>query len=316
MATLNPLEQKARSSFIKGFVIALLVGLLAAGGIGMLYYQKLEEEQERLSKQKKVLVLSQDVKSGQELEASMFKANVNADGNVVPNGAASTYDTLIRFFESSEEVDIEKVKLIAKTDIYANTIITKDMVSLSSEQPTDDLRIEEYNMIVLPIELKSSDTIDIRLRLPSGRDYIVLSKKRITIPTISGAPSADTIQMKMTEDELLTMSAAIVDAYKIKGSKLYAIKYAEPGMQEKVVATYMPERSTIELINSDPNIVKTARDQLVSNYNTYYQAYRQSIADAIGTTDVETQRSNVESGISTETSTQKSTRQQYLQSME
>ena len=27
MATLNPLEQKARSSFIKGFVIALLIGI-------------------------------------------------------------------------------------------------------------------------------------------------------------------------------------------------------------------------------------------------------------------------------------------------
>ena len=318
MATLNPLEQKARSSFIKGFIIALILGLLAAGGIGFLYVQKLNEESQRIKAQKSVLVLNADVSSGQEVNSSMLKS-VNVDGNVAPtNGAATSFSQMLGYFSGNSDGDIDesKVTLVAKTNLYKNTIVTKDMLDLSTEKTSDDLRLEQYNMIVLPVDLKSEDTVDIRLRLPSGQDYVVISKKNVTIPDVGGSPSPDTIQMKVSEDEILTMSAAIVDAYKTKGSKLYAVKYAEPGLQGKVTATYVPDKPILELIASDSNIVNEAKSSLITFYNANFTANRTPLQVEMNKDDAETQKSNVESGTSSEASTQKSQRQQYLQGME
>lgn len=333
MATLNPLEQKARSSFIKGFFVALLIGLIIAGVVGFLYVQKLQEESERVKQQKSVLVLAKSVKSGDEINSEMVRLNTKVDGAVVPEHAVSSYDQLLKVFGinsagqeennnavKDENNDSEKTiavnKLIAKTDLYTNTIITSDMISLVNEAPTKDLRLEQYNMISLPVDLSSNETVDIRLRLPTGQDYIVISKKKVTIPDISGAPSSDTIQIKVTEDEMLTMSAAIVDAYKITGSKLYAVKYAEPGMQDKATATYIAPAETLQIIDKDPNIVRTARDALVAFANENNERYRRGIVTAIQEVDSETQKTNVESATASEASTQKSQRQQYLQGME
>ncbi|MBR3325031.1 MAG: hypothetical protein IKG14_03185 [Clostridia bacterium] len=318
MATLNPLEQKARSSFIKGFVIALIIGLLIAGGVGYLYMLKLQEEAARIKNQNDVLIVAKDIKSGDEIKADSFKSKTEkVDKSVVPKDAVSSYSQLLKNLQpEGSEIDTSTTKIIAKSDIYANTMITSSMVSLSTEVPTNDLRLEQYNMIALPVDLKAQDTVDIRLRLPTGQDYIVISKKNVTIPEVSGVPSSDTIQMKVTEDELLTMSAAIVDAYKVKGSKLYAVKYAEPGMQEKVVATYIPAAETLQLIATDPNIVQEAKNSLITFYNGNNETYRKGVAEAIQNVDSETQRSNVESATSSEASTQKSQRQQYLQSMQ
>ena len=314
MATLNPLEQKARSSFIRGFIIALLVGLLAAGGMGYLYYQKISEEQERISKQKNVVVLKTNLKSGEKITSEMVQ-QIKADANVVPEGSVQSFDQLMQFFGGEEgQIDPEKSSIIAKVDLPANSIIGTSVVSLETEPTTNDVRIEQYNMIVLPIDLKSKETVDIRLRLPSGQDYIVLSKKRIVIPDIDGEPLSGVIQMNVSESEILTINAAIVDAYKIKGSKLYAIKYAEPGMQEKASETYIPAADTLRLIVDDPNIIEKAKAELVNFYNNNNEKYRTSIANELSNVDSETQKSSVESKTSSEVSTQKSDREKFLQS--
>lgn len=316
MATLNPLEQKARSSFIKGFVVALLLGIVGVGVLGMMYFQKIGEESERIKAQKEVIVLNQDVTSGQEIKESMI-TTVKVDGTVAPTGAPTSYVGLLAAFKSGgDDSEGTKTTLIAKTNISSKSIITTNMVSLDTEQPTNDLRTEQYNMIVLPSDLNSDETVDIRLRLPSGQDYIVLSKKKITIPNISGETSSTTIQAKVTEDEILTMSAAIVDAYKIAGSKLYAIKYAEPGMQEKATATYIPAADTLRLISEDPNIVAEAKATLINYYNQNNDKFRAGVANALSTVDETTQQSAVQSGTTTETSAQKAEREKYLQAFE
>ena len=79
---------------------------------------------------------------------------------------------------------------------------------------------------------------------------------------------ADTITMNLAEDETISMSAAIVEAYKINGSKIYVTKYTDPGIQEKSTETFIPTQEIAELINSDPNIVTTAREALKARYTT------------------------------------------------
>ena len=371
MATLNPLEQKARSSFIKGFVIALLIGIAASAFLGLQLYKKIGEENQRLSAQKSVVVINQDVSSGQLLTEDMFKT-IKVDPDMAQSSAVNAYNKLQAYFlsdkngnridttidkngnttltitiaaESSQSnggkyevqiddngnyfytdlngetkyIELADTALIAKIDLSKNTVISASMIGESNEKNTDDLREQEYNMLVLPSDLATDDIVDIRLRLPSGVDYIVLSKKRVRLlgsdsGTISNYPN--TIVIKETEGELLTMSAAIVDAYKIKGCKLYAIKYTDPGIQDQAQQTYVPSYETEKLVERDPNIVETAKNALIQYYNNNADnAIREKIQNAINQETAETQKSAVESGTSSEISEQQSERKQYLQTL-
>ena len=70
MATMNPLEQKARSSFIKGFIIALLIGIIISGFLGYRIYFMNKAEEERKKQLVDVYVLTSDVKSGESMITS------------------------------------------------------------------------------------------------------------------------------------------------------------------------------------------------------------------------------------------------------
>lgn len=169
--------------------------------------------------------------------------------------------------DNKEYVELTESPLVAKIDLYKNSVVTLEMIAKSDEQTTNDLRKVEYNMLVLPTELTDGDYVDIRLSLPSGQDYIVVSKKSVTVPEVAGAPLSDTIDMNLSEDEIIAMNNAIVEAYKIDGATLRAVTYTEAGVQDKATPTYIPSADVMELINRNPNIVQTARDALVRRYN-------------------------------------------------
>lgn len=167
------------------------------------------------------------------------------------------------------DITVATDAVIAKVAMTANTVITSSLVVRTDEVQTNDVRTQEYNMLVLPTELGPEDYVDVRLMLPNGQDFIVVSKKRVGIPqTSDGTYMADTITMNLAEDETISMSAAIVEAYKINGSKIYVTKYTDPGIQEKSIETFIPTQEIAELINSDPNIVTTAREALKARYTT------------------------------------------------
>lgn len=165
-----------------------------------------------------------------------------------------------------EYIDIVGVPLIAKIDMNANTVLTTNMLALG-ELVTADVRKQEYNAVVLPLDLMTGEYIDVRLLLPSGQDFIVVSKKIVDIPMVEGMDSVDTIRVELSEDEILAMSCAIVEAYRINGSKLYATKYVEPGMQDAATPTYPINAETVALIQADPNVTQEAMDSLRARYN-------------------------------------------------
>ena len=372
MATLNPLEQKARSSFIKGFVIALLIGILVSGFLGMQLYKKIGEEKQRLNAQKKVVVIKQNVVSGQLLTEDMFTTKM-VDPDIAQTGAVDAYNKLSAYFLSdvngnridtqidknnnkkmiitiaAEEnqankgqyevltdengsyyykttsgetkyIQLANNALVAKIDLNKNTVMSADMIEESNEKTTDDLREQEYNMLTLPTDLKDNDVIDIRLRIPTGEDYIVQSKKRVKLVGASNGGDvstyANTISIKQSEGDILTMSAAIVDAYRMKGCKFYATKYTDPGLQNQAQLTYIPSTETEYLIQRDPNIVEKAKAALIQYFNNNADnAIRGRIVNSINKENEENQKSAVESGTSAEISEQQSERKQYLQAL-
>lgn len=175
---------------------------------------------------KTVAVLNKAIKSGAEItQADVETRNVNSKN--VPT------DTTLNVVGS-----------IAKIDLTSGTVLSTSMITSKNETLTKDLREQEYSMIVLPTQLVAGDYIDIRLQLPDGGDYIVVSKKCVQ--------KADdtTVWLKMNEEETLVMSNAIVEYYIMTGSKLYATKYTEPGTQEAATPTYVPNATVVDLINS------------------------------------------------------------------
>ena len=215
---------------------------------------------------------------------------------------------------NKEFIETVEAPVIAKIDAKANTIVSQSLVARSNEISTDDARVQECNSIVLPTDLIAGDYIDIRLLLPNGQDFIVVSKKRISIPSVNGESLANTIKMNMSEDEILSLSCAIVEAYKIEGSKLYAIKYTDAGLQQASSPTYVVNNEVANLMDTDPNIVDKAKNALSARYNSnnLKSMREQFINSSLSQNgDNEGYKTKMEESI---TSTQE-TRQKYLQSL-
>jgi hypothetical protein len=215
-----------------------------------------------------------------------------------------------------EYIQLNSVPLVAKVTMKKNTLITTELLSKSDNVVQDDVRKQEYNMIVLPMDLTTGDYVDIRLMLPSGQDYVVISKKEVEIPNINGTDSEDTIWMNLTEDEILHMSCAIIDAYKITGAKIYATKYTEAGMQEAATPTYPANESVLALLQSDPNILEKAMNEIKTRYNNtdatnLRNNYINSAIDSQG----DQAQSNVESNMEESITNSKNSRKEYLDSL-
>lgn len=215
---------------------------------------------------------------------------------------------------NKEYIETTTAPVIAKIDAKENTVISQSLITRSNEVYTDDVRQQEYNTVILPIDLESGDYVDVRLQLPNGQDFIVISKKRATIPKTGKDFLSDTIQMDLAEEEILSISCAIVEAYKIDGAKLYATKYTDAGIQQASSPTYVVNSEVARLMDSDPNIVDKAKNALSVRYNSnnLKSMREQFINNALSQNGhEENYKSKLDESIK---STQES-RQKYLQSL-
>ena len=438
MATLNPLEQKARISFIKGLLIA---GLIGAIGVGLLVWQLTERDKKIKDEQGKitsgVLVLAHDVSSGQLLSdddfttVQAFKATlpmnyfsstadldlgtlrdkegneikkvskvtitggqgseefyypteeiptdkiagnssitissvetnnesegagqdmyaIHYKGNVLAEDQVTSamlelfpnrrkiwdkltlakdeygdviYEIMVKNADgttANTKVELDENVLVPKIDIKANTVVSASMFTKAEEQVSNDLREQVYNMISLPVNLEDKDTIDIRLRLPNGVDYIVLTKKNVTIPQGEDGYMDGTIILKCSEAETMTMSAAIVDTYQMleAGAKLYAVKYTDPGLQETATATYLPSGAVMTVISQDPNIVDDAKAKIYQYYISKQDMFRNNantgIQSGLNMVEADDRADGIASNTQQEISNMKDTREEYLESL-
>ena len=296
----NPMQKKTRNSFILGMLVMFIVMGLIVAVLAYMIINLKQAENERLAKQKTVYVLSTPVASGNNVDASMLTAT-KVDSSVVPADS-------INLGSLTENT-------IAKIDLGKGTIVTSAMLSESDSMITDSLRVQEYNMLKIASQIETGDFVDIRLRMPDGQDYIVVSKKKVEIPTIDGVDSVNTIWIKLTEEETITMSNAIVEAYQMNGSILYTTKYVEPGMQQDATPTYVPSADIVNLITQNPNIAQEAKQAMYNRYNNDTAAIRNNINDELAGTDSDIRKNNVNTATSTEVQTTREQRQSYLDAL-
>lgn len=149
--------------------------------------------------------------------------------------------------------DIGKTALI---NIDAGTHIIKSLITETNV--SSDLRETSYDVVTNSTNVINNDTVDIRVLFPNGENYIVLSKKKI----LSMTEESTECYFWLSEEEILRMSSAIVDAYLYEGTQVYSVEYIEPSLQEASIVNYTPSLATLELIKKDPNIVAIASEYL------------------------------------------------------
>ena len=214
-------------------------------------------------------------------------------------------------------IDLNDVAILAKVDMNKNTIITKDMIVQSNAVVTDDVRVEEYNMISLPADLATDDYIDIRIMFPNGENFIVVSKRQVDIPkNDDGTYISDTIRVQLNEEEILAMSSAMVEAYGVNGTKIYANKYAEPGIQSPALPTYTPNSAVTALIEADANILDKASEGLRTRYSDSAKQIRNSyIQSEINKMDSEEYNQNIQEKTNTSITNSEAARKLYLETL-
>ena len=288
---INPMQRKARNSILLGIVIGLLIGAIVI----VLLFLQLNKLQKQIEADKQatrtVFVLASNVKSGDKIDSSML-----VQKQVLQDVIPTDYITLADITENT----------ISKLDLTKGSVLSRTLIAESNEKITNDLREQEFNMIVLPQRLEVGAYVDIRLRLANGQDYIVISKKRVNNIT------EDTIWMNLYEEEILAMSNAIVEAYKMTGAKLYATTYVEPGNQGSATPTYMPSAEVINLINSDKYITEEAKRGLAERYTAELRARRENDINSQLNQYREEGKANLETSVEQEITNSKEARKEYI----
>ena len=282
----NPMQKMKRNSILIGLIIGLVVGLILC----VLLYMFLQNNGSIGTKGGQIVsvaVLNKTIKSGTEItEADVVMKQANSQ--TVPTDATNVV-----------------VGSIAKIDLTAGTILSNNRITAIDSQITKDSRVQEYNMISLPTQLAAGDYIDVRLQLPDGGDYIVVAKKRVQ------NANASTVWIEMNEEEILTMSNAIVEYYVMAGSKLYATTYSQPGMQDAASPTYTPNATVASLIYGDPNITSQISDGQ-GRFSARLKEIRNSRINSQLSRYDETGLENLETSIQEEIESLKETRQAYF----
>lgn len=280
----NPMQKIKRNSILTGLAIGLGIGTIICV---VMYFvmQKLPVSATGKGEAITVCVLNKDIKSGTQITQNDV-TTLNVSRQNAPSDATT-----------------QVVGGVAKIDLLTGTIIGSSMLNTSSETLTDDLREQEYNMISLPTNLGVGDFIDIRLQLPNGGDYIVISKKKVL------KCNSTTVWLNMHEEEIELMSNAIIEYYIMAGSKLYATTYTEPGSQIAAIGTYVPNEDVASLISENPNIKSYINAE---RYSEGLKAIRSKYINKSVNQYSESAISNIEENMKNEIESLKEAREAYF----
>lgn len=258
-------KSKLPAAMLRGFLIFILIAVIC-GGLYILYQVKMKELEERHREEidqyrfqlyqldRQAFVPKQDIEFGTVLSPEMFdqvgiKMEVSQDLLLDQNDMGKT-----------SIVKLPKGIPVIKSDVVG-------------EPPANDLRKVEYNMFLIQTDQHEGDYIDIRIVFPNAENYIVLGKKQI-----KAMKAEDNILwLWLNETEIHLISSAIIDAYLHPGTKLYAATYIQPEMQTAAVPYYPANSDVLDLMRTDPNILKKASDMLAREARALLESHLQAM---------------------------------------
>lgn len=277
----NPIQRKTRNSFLMGMLIMLLLAIVV---IAVLYFTVFSDVLGGTTNTGKggsvyTYRLTAPVKSGEKIEANKLE-RVKLSVSDIPADYVK------------DGVNITEYK--SKLNLQAGTVLSASLL-YENEKLANSARLIEFNMLTLPSTLRVGDYIDVRFTIPSGQNFIVLSKKQVV------NLKNTTVSLYLTEDEILMMSGAIIESYIMKASNLQVIQYVEAGMQEASKPTYAVNNNITQLIKS--NSEKGINIEDYAKINESYNATLRSIIDQELGQYVGSEITNIQEGIDKEKET-------------
>lgn len=234
------------------------VCVLACGSTYYFFDQNKNKEEEIVSlkeemgaNQQEVYVAIRDIEKGERLyswenvDGSITEADVNVELQMIYSGLESS-------FYLTEE-DLGKQTVI---DLKETTPVYK--AAVTDVATAQDTREFEMSVVNIMTDQKENDYVDVRITFPNGEDYIVLSKKQVKNLNLENC----VFFSYLNEEEILRMQSATIDAYLNSGTRIYTTRYVESNLQEEATPTYLVRTETIDLINSDPNVLTLATETL------------------------------------------------------
>ncbi|WP_291568932.1 SAF domain-containing protein [Clostridium sp. UBA2485] len=246
-------EQQIKRSFKKGLIVSFIIVI----GVVILYQfyviPKVKKSEKSkiligLSKEENqmdIIALNKDINQGELITEDMIKI-VTYDKELLPT------DTL----KGREEIKDK----VARMNLKANTIVTNSMLLEREDVLTTDLRKQDFDHILLNVNLQPGNFIDIRYRKKDGSDFVVASKKKIL-------DRNDGIMItNITEKERNYINNSTVSA-SLTGAVLYTTIYVDPENQPPAKITYEINKNVKEIIEKDPNIIRSSQEELKNRIN-------------------------------------------------
>lgn len=132
-----------------------------------------------------------------------------------------------------------------KVDVSENTLILRDMIM---DIPTaHDDRAFDVIVAYNPIGLQPGDFVDIHMSMPTGEDYIAISRKRVE--GIYG----DVLRLIMSEWDIAVYNSLIADTALFSGASIYTTLYID-GSQNAAEEFYPVSVNVLKMALQDPNI--------------------------------------------------------------
>ncbi|MFP4698007.1 MAG: SAF domain-containing protein [Eubacteriales bacterium] len=253
------IRQRTKNLIISGIIGALIMAIVTIS-VFVLMQGRIQNLKNEMSKMVKVpteeevvekedmYILSNSIQAGEIIKSDDIKL-LSVEQGVTPENAIK------------DKKDIVGNRL--RVDLPKNMPITSNLL-FGEKDIDDDIRIQEFRLLFIPTKLQEKDFVDIRISFPNGEDYIVLSKKQVQdLERLEQEGDiSEALWLHLSEEEILRISSAIVDAYLHEGSKLYAISYVVPEVQEAAKVTYPVNEDVYKLMLEDPNIVNVAFEEL------------------------------------------------------
>lgn len=146
-----------------------------------------------------------------------------------------------------------------KQSLKKGSILTSYVICDAARE-VHNIRKVPYTFIRNGDTLKKGDFIDVRISFPNGADFSLLGKKEVLRVEEISSGTERRLWLGLTEEEILRMSSAVVDAYLFENAYIYAVTYMN-SLQDAVVVNYPVNEVVEKLIKKNPNIIKIAQDK-------------------------------------------------------
>lgn len=213
---IGPMKKKV----ITSSVVTAIVLILIFGVVSYLFISQNNKQIAELKQKGEVVqryVFTKDLVAGDVISLNDISL-VDVKGESAPEDS----------FEDDRKFDMVGRRL--KVNAQEKTIVTESLFYDLDDDPELDTRLQEYNMLTLPSDLVEGDYIDVRIRFATGEDYSVIVGKKIESVGALNEQS-NTIFLRLSEEEIVRMSSAIIESYINNGVLLYANKYVDPSNQ-------------------------------------------------------------------------------------